>query len=276
MIGAGLILVLTALASAPLEVPGEVGNGDVFLLSIPGGAEVPQEITFLDQSYPPLPLPGGKGAFFLVAVDLDTEPGTYPVKMTFDGQGRLARDLSLRIFRRDYPEEKLTLPEAMVTPPKEVLDRIAGERKAAAEVYRTSQREALWSPPFTRPVDGPPSGNFGRRRILNGLPRSPHSGEDFSAPAGTPVQAVARGRVMMAQDLYYSGLTLLIDHGAGLVSQYFHLQEMVAGEGDMVRKGDVVGKVGSTGRVTGPHLHFGLRLFEKRVNPLQIWELFPE
>ena len=102
------------------------------------------------------------------------------------------------------------------------------------------------------------------------------SNSDFAAPRGAEVRSVARGRVKMARDLYYSGKTLLIDHGAGLVSQFFHLDEMLVAEGTEVERGSLIGRVGSTGRVTGPHLHFGLRLYGARVNPLQIWELFPE
>ncbi|MFC1657297.1 M23 family metallopeptidase [Candidatus Moduliflexota bacterium] len=267
-----LALALAAAPTAPVEIPGEVGNGDLFVARPAAGAVAPDEIIFLDQTYRLIGPPGGRDAFFLVAVDLDTEPGSYDMLVRFpDGK---ERRVPLAVVPREYAEEHLTLDKAMVTPPEEVLERIAAERKAAAAVYRTSREKPLWAPPFRRPVEGSPSGNFGRRRILNGLPRSPHSGEDYSAPRGAGVRAVASGRVRMARDLYYSGKTLLIDHGAGLVSQYFHLDEMKVREGEAVEKGDVVGAVGSTGRVTGPHLHFGIRLHGQRVNPSLLWEIF--
>ena len=124
-------------------------------------------------------------------------------------------------------------------------------------------------------MNGEPSGNFGKRRVLNGKPKSPHSGVDYSAPAGEKVRAVSSGKVKMADDLYYSGYTVLLDHGGGLVSQYFHLQEITVEEGAAVEAGDLLGRVGSTGRVTGPHLHFGLRLYGRRVDPEGLWTLFP-
>ena len=270
---AAMVLALAALAAAPVEYPGKVGNGDIVLVVGGETAEAPEAAEFLGQRYPVLRSPGGS-SYFLLAVDLDTEPGRYPLKVI--SQGGVLRVLEMEVQEREYPVEELILPRAMVTPPEEVLDRIAAERKAAAEVYRTSSLSPLWTPPFRRPVEGEPSGNFGRRRVLNGRPRSPHTGEDYSAPRGAEVRSVARGRIRMARDLYYSGKTLLVDHGAGLVSQYFHLDEMLASEGEVVEKGALIGRVGSTGRVTGPHLHFGLRLFGSRVDPSQIWELFPQ
>jgi murein DD-endopeptidase MepM/ murein hydrolase activator NlpD len=274
MFATGIILAVSVLAAAPVELPERVSNGDIFVVPVTAGAEVPLSLEFLDQEYPSIgPWEDGP-PFFLLAVDLETSPGTYPLILNM-GKG-VRRTLELAVELREYPVEELTLPKAMVTPPQEVLERIAAERKAAAEVYVTSAPGARWTPPFARPAEGEPSGNFGKRRILNGLPRSPHSGEDFSSPRGAEVRAVAGGMVKMARDLYYSGKTLLLDHGAGLVSQYFHLDEMLVGEGEEVKKGSLIGKVGSTGRVTGPHLHFGIRLYGKRVNPSQLWELFPQ
>jgi hypothetical protein len=274
MFTAGIILALAALTAAPVELPEKVANGDIFLVPVAAGAEAPVSLEFLDQEYPSIQPSEAASPFFLLAVDLERSPGTYPLILNM-GRG-VRRTLDLAVELREYPVEELSLPKAMVTPPEEVLERIAAERKAAAEVYRTSDRAARWTPPFVRPSEGEPSGNFGKRRILNGLPRSPHSGEDFSSPRGAEVRAVAGGIVRMARDLYYSGKTLLIDHGAGLVSQYFHLDELLVAEGEEVERGWLIGKVGSTGRVTGPHLHFGIRLYGKRVNPSQLWELFPQ
>ena len=104
--------------------------------------------------------------------------------------------------------------------------------------------------------------------------KSPHTGQDYNAPSGTPVKAVAGGKVRLAADFYYSGLTLFLDHGAGLVSVYMHLEKMLVAEGETVSAGQVIGRVGSTGRATGPHLHLGVRLFEQRVDPETLWGLF--
>ena len=268
------VLAGAALAAAAVVAPPSVGVGDPFVVMAQPGRHAPTEVRFMDQDFPAIQPEGWEAPFFLVGSDLQSEPGQYELKIRYGPGDRREETLVVSVDTREFPEERLTLPTEMVTPPPEVLERIAREREAAAAVYRGTSPSALWSPPFGKPVEGSPSGNFGRRRILNGQARSPHSGEDYSAPHGTTVRAAAGGIVRMARDLYYSGNTVLIDHGAGLVSQYFHLDDILVGEGQEVSRGDPVGRVGATGRVTGPHLHFGLRLYGRRVNPSVIWDLF--
>ncbi len=113
----------------------------------------------------------------------------------------------------------------------------------------------------------PEGGRFGARRFFNGQPRSPHSGADYAAAEGTPVRAVAAGTVVLADDLFFSGRSLFVDHGDGLISMYFHLSEALPGEGEEVRRGETIGRVGQTGRATGPHLHFGVRWRGARIDP---------
>jgi murein DD-endopeptidase MepM/ murein hydrolase activator NlpD len=229
-------------------------------------------VRFLGKLYPPLVLGGESAPVFLLGVDMDAAPGTESAVIARAG-GEEQR-VPVEIVRRTFAEERLTLAPAMVTPPKELEERIAREQEQAAEVYRNSSGPALWERGFMRALEQPAAGNFGRRRILNGIPKSPHGGQDYTAPAGTPVRAIAAGRVRIARDYYYSGLTLLVDHGAGLVSQYLHLEKMLVAEGDAVAAGQVIGRVGATGRATGPHLHLGARLFEQRVDPESLWGLF--
>jgi murein DD-endopeptidase MepM/ murein hydrolase activator NlpD len=258
---------------AALVVPDVVHNGDLFVVGQGPEKRVPEAVEFLEKSYPPI-ADGEGGVFFLLAVDLQAPTGSFPLVARYgDGDPETAT-FAVEVGEREFPVERLTLPPKMVTPPPEVLDRIARDREAAAAVYGGTAPKALWSPPFARPTAGVGSGNFGRRRILNDIPKSPHSGEDYSAPRGQAVRATAGGRVGMAEDLYYSGNTVLIDHGAGLVSQYFHLDSMSVVEGQVVARGEEIGRVGSTGRVTGPHLHFGIRLFGMRADPAMLWELF--
>ena len=246
--------------------------GDVFVLRPPPGKGAPESAQFLGKRYPAVALAGEPAPVFLLGADMDAAPGRETVVVARAG-GEEQR-IAVEIVKRAFPEEKLTLPPAMVTPPKELEERIAREQEEAAAVYRGSGGAALWARGFTRPLSQKAAGNFGRRRILNGIPKSPHGGQDYTAPGGTPVRAIAAGRVRIARDYYYSGLTLLVDHGAGLVSQYLHLEKMLVGEGDTVSAGQVIGRVGSTGRATGPHLHFGVRLFEQRVDPETLWGLF--
>jgi murein DD-endopeptidase MepM/ murein hydrolase activator NlpD len=128
----------------------------------------------------------------------------------------------------------------------------------------------LWTGAFVRPVEAPANSAFGTRSILNGQPRSAHGGADFSSPAGTPVRAANAGRVMLAGDLYYTGGTVVIDHGLGVVSLFAHLSAIDAREGATVAAGEVVGRVGATGRVTGAHLHWTVRVGGARVDPLSL------
>jgi murein DD-endopeptidase MepM/ murein hydrolase activator NlpD len=261
-----------AVAGAPV-VPAAVRPGDLFVLRLPPGQAAAESALFLGKTYPPLAVPGEGGEVFLLGVDLDAVPGESEIVVL--RKGGVREQLRTTISDRVFPEERLTLPPAMVTPPKELEERIAREQALAAEIYRTPAAARLWERGFVPALEQKAAGNFGRRRILNGIPKSPHAGQDYTAPAGTPVRAVAGGRVRLARDFYYSGLTLLVDHGAGLVSQYLHLQEMLVAEGDVVAAGQVIGRVGSTGRATGPHLHLGVRLFEQRVDPETLWGLFP-
>jgi len=249
-----------------------VRPGEVFIVRAPTGKGLPESALFLGKRYPAIALGGEPLPLFLLGTDLDVKPGRETVLIARSG-GEEQR-LGVEIVTRAFPEERLTLPPAMVTPPKELEERIAREQELAAEVYRSSGGAALWERGFTRSLGQKAAGNFGRRRILNGIPKSPHAGQDYTAPAGTPVQAIAAGRVRLARDFYYSGLTLLIDHGAGLVSQYLHLEKTLVAEGEIVAAGQVIGRVGSTGRATGPHLHLGARLFEQRVDPETLWGLF--
>lgn len=273
-------LIAALLVAAPSGVaavePGamrSVRPGDLFVLRPPQAPGAPVSAVFLGRTYPALRLTGEPEPLFLLGVDLDAAPGREEVRVLRVDGGE--ERLPVAVLKRAFPEERLKLPPAMVTPPKELEERIAREQALAAEVYRTPVPGALWDRGFSPALSQKAAGNFGRRRILNGLAKSPHAGQDYSAPAGTPVKAIAAGKVRLARDFYYSGLTLLVDHGAGLVSQYLHLERMLVAEGESVAAGQQIGRVGSTGRATGPHLHLGLRLFEQRVDPESLWGLFP-
>lgn len=260
----------TATAAPSVLVPEAVRPGDLFVVRVAGDGPAPALALFGGLEF--RPVGPREGPLFLLGTDLEAPPGGVDrVVVRFEGGAEASAPV--RIAPRAFPEERLTLPREMVTPPKELLERIAREREAAAEVYRSSTPLPLWEGWFAPPVPAPADGNFGRRRILNGEPRSPHSGQDYKVPAGTTVRATAAGKVRLARDLYYSGLTVLLDHGAGLVSQYFHLEKLLVAEGETVAAGQAVGRSGSTGRVTGPHLHFGLRLHGLRVDPESLWGL---
>ena len=269
------LLACPAAFAAPQPVaPLKVRPGDVFVVRAPPGRGTPESARFLGRTYPPIAVSGQREPVFLLGADMDTPIGRELIVLARSGGDDQV--LEVEIVVRPFPEERLTLPPAMVTPPKDLEERIAREQALAAEIYRTSAAQGIWDRGFSRALEQKAAENFGRRRILNGIPKSPHAGQDYTAPAGTPVKAIAAGRVRLARDFYYSGLTLLVDHGAGLVSQYLHLEKMLVAEGETVAAGQVIGRVGSTGRATGPHLHLGARLYEQRVDPESLWKLFAE
>ena len=136
-----------------------------------------------------------------------------------------------------------------------------------------SGTDRLWSAPFVRPVREPANSRFGTRSVFNGEVRRPHGGADFLSPAGTLVHAPNAGRVAAARDLFFTGNTVIIDHGMGVVSLLAHLSAMNVREGDVIEAGQVIGRVGATGRVTGPHLHWGVTVTGARVDPLSVLSL---
>ena len=175
----------------------------------------------------------------------------------------------LDIEKRDYRIQRIDgLPPKMVTPDAEALERIRRENARIAEVRARDTPEALFAGGFAWPVEGPISGVYGSQRVLNGEPRRPHFGVDVAAPAGTPVKAPADGIVALAEeDLYYTGGTVMLDHGHGLTSVYSHLSAVTVTVGEHLKQGEVIGRVGATGRVTGAHLDWRVNWFKTRLDP---------
>ena len=206
----------------------------------------------------------------LVGIDLDVAPGQHEVTVTA-GADRATHTLAVE--SKSFPTRKLTVDEAFVNPPAEAMARIEADTKRLAAVWAASATTRLWSGAFVRPVAEAANSAFGSRSVFNGEARSPHSGADFSSPAGTPVRAPNAGRVVLTGDLYFSGNTVILDHGLGLFSLFAHLRAIGVREGAMVTTGDVLGEVGATGRVTGPHLHWAVRANDARVDPLSLLAL---
>jgi murein DD-endopeptidase MepM/ murein hydrolase activator NlpD len=212
----------------------------------------------------------------LVGVDLEKAPGEYELKIT----GRLASGekfsckAMVGVKEGHFATERLQVGKQFVEPSAEQIKRADEERQKLREIYDRVTPEKLWEGKFRIPLDGVTSGsNFGRRRILNGNPGSPHGGADLPGTTGTPVHAAQRGRVVLAEELFFSGNTVVVDHGLGIYTFYGHFSAIDVKAGDMVETGAVLGKVGATGRVTGPHLHWGLTVEKARVNPMQLVRL---
>lgn len=204
----------------------------------------------------------------LVGIDLDTKPGVYRLRLQRAGSAtRTTR--TLRVVQRRFRERHLRVADDYVDPPAETLAQIAQDSAALAEAYaRISPKR--WSGAFVAPVDGNPTSNFGTRSYYNGQRRSPHSGVDFVGKPGTPIRAANHGEVIVAAPMYFTGNTVVIDYGARLFSVFAHLSELHVKPRDIVEPTTIVGLVGATGRVTGPHLHWSVRLNGARVDPLSL------
>ena len=212
----------------------------------------------------------------LLGVDLEKVPGEYELRVT--GQTASGEKISCSVMvavqKGQFATEKLQVEKQFVEPSPEQIKRANDERQKLRDIFDRVTPERLWDGPFRIPLDGVTTGsNFGKRRILNGNPGSPHGGMDLPGTTGTPVHAAQRGRVALAEELFFSGNTVVVDHGLGIYTLYAHLSEIDVKTGETLETGAVLGKVGATGRVTGPHLHWGLTVERARVNPLLLVKL---
>lgn len=212
----------------------------------------------------------------LLGVDLTKPAGKYEFTVAVQKENgeQVSCSAAVEVSEGHFATENLTVKNEFVQPDPEQLARAEADTKKLRAIYDHITPERLWDGTFRVPLDGVVKGtNFGHRRVLNGHPGSPHSGVDFPSPTGTPVHASQRGRVVLAEDLFFSGNTVVVDHGLGIYTFYCHFSEIDVHVGEDVNKGDVLGKVGATGRVTGPHLHWGLSVEHARVNALDIVKL---
>ena len=173
----------------------------------------------------------------------------------------------LLVVERKFPSTKLTLDPNYVTPPASLQARIKREAELVALAMSVVTPEWLGDGPFVAPHDAPSWSNFGQRRVNNNVLQSLHTGVDLRVPFGEPIKAANAGRVAMASDLYLGGKTVIIDHGLGVFSSYGHMSELLVKRGEAVKKGQTIGRCGTTGRSTGPHLHWSVKIFSARVDP---------
>lgn len=200
--------------------------------------------------------------FAAVGLPLDADPDT-GLTITVDGESRV-----VHVVEHAYREQRLTVKNREhVSPGEEALKRIGRERKEIDAALNGWRDIEVSEPSLTAPVDGRRSSSFGLRRFFNDQPRSPHKGMDIAATEGTPIMAPADGLVVATGDYFFNGSTVIVDHGQGFVTMYCHLSSIEASVGDELERGEVLGKVGATGRVTGPHLHFGTYLAGTAVDP---------
>lgn len=246
--------------------PTETGPGGILLVTV-RNVQGPVEGTF-----------SGKKLFFnpakdsykaIIGIDLFSEPGAYELDITAGG---LAVKRSVAVSKKEYPIQRLTLPRGMVELSPENEARVERDRKKTAALWPI-QTDRGWSGDFVNPREGEIVTGFGVRRFMNGVPKNPHTGVDVAADEGDEVRAPNGGTVALVDDMFYSGNSIVVDHGQGIYTMFFHLSKILVTPGQAVKKGEVIGLVGSMGRATGPHLHWGVRVQGARVDPLELLRL---
>lgn len=265
---------------APMGFDGEYSGkqGQVLLIKVKGeeqatevkGMFLSRTIPFFREFRPGEPA----GYLGLLGIDMQDEPGTYELAVEVR-QGEQAKRLSVNILvaKENFSVEHLTLPKEKVDLDEKATARWKAEQEQVKQALAENSRLKLWRSNFLEPVNGKRTGIFGSVRVMNGKARNPHNGEDIGAPVGTDVAATNDGVVRLTVDHIFSGRGVFVDHGLGFYSMYFHLSEILVKDGDLVKAGQIIGKVGATGRATGPHLHWGVKLNGARVNPYSILDL---
>lgn len=273
-----LMLCLCGVLSAPagaaplLDAPDRVARGDAFLVL----ASSPQPVQRFVFSW------GGKDyaadayqegeqwqAVILLGMPLEEKQTVRTLTVRGGSESASAR---IAVFDRKRPVQKLTVDRKYVSPPADVMARIKEDRRKVARALAIYSSRRSWTVPFVRPVEGGISSQYGLRRVFNGQPRGFHKGLDLRSPEGTPIKACADGVVTLADNLYFSGNAVYLDHGLGVVTAYLHMSKILVRPGESVRRGQVVGLVGATGRVTGPHLHLSLFAQGQSVDILPLLE----
>ena len=251
--------------------PSFIGQGEAGLVTVRARALEPA-VTWLEKKVTLAFSNRDKLWTGFFGADLTTPPGRYTLKIN-GTEGGSPEYVTVTVLSKDHGTRSITVPTAMVELDTETLVRVRKEIKGVKEILARSAADPLWWGSWKRPVPGIVVSPFGCRNIVNGMKRSPHSGVDLRAPAGTPVKVTNRGVVALTADHFFSGKSIIIDHGGGIHSMYFHLNHISVEVGDVVEKGELIGLTGSSGRVTGPHLHFGIRLDGRRINPLKLIEI---
>ncbi len=215
-----------------------------------------------------------KEYFTILGIDMAQSPGVYPLEVVWDGcdDCPMAR-YEIEVISSSFGTQTLSLPKGMVDLDPPALARVEREKKQLQSVFVGRLGQKLWDGSFIVPVQGKILNTFGFKRILNGQVRNQHSGEDIGAPMGTPVLATNRGKVVVIGEFYFNGHSVIVDHGFGFFTMYFHLLSIAVTEGQIVERGEILGQVGQSGRATGPHLHWGAKLNGARINPFALLSL---
>lgn len=236
--------------------PSEVTVGEPFIVKISSRLTVEDlNLLWADKV---IPLAGhGNSAEIMLPAPLEAELQTYSLVIVSANEGFRVYSSSILIKEKDFPVQSLSVDSRYVNPPKDVMPRIERESKKNRAIFAAYTPQKYWRAPLERPLPGIITSEFGVRRVFNDEPRSRHRGVDFRGAEGSEIRSLAAGRVVLAEDQYYAGNFVIVDHGQGVYSSYAHLSAFRVKKGDRVDAGSLIGLVGKTGRVTGPHLHLG-------------------
>lgn len=266
----GLLLASTAQAATlQLDCPRSVPIGAPFTIEVKSDQPLTQvRVEWGGEILDLAALQGASELWLLLGTDvLKSRTGAATLRVSRLGLRPEVVSASISIENQKFPAQHLTVAPEMVTPPAQVLARIARERDVVGAVLSQVSSINHLELPLLRPVPGVVTSAYGLTRFFNNEPRNPHRGLDLRAAKGDPVQATAKGQVVLAEEHYYAGRSVYLDHGQGVHSVYMHLDEILVQPGEMVEPGQVLGRVGMTGRVTGPHLHFGLYVLDLAMDP---------
>ncbi len=265
-----IVLPAISLAGSRITIkPEKLYPGDLFLIKTdyPAHSLIRAELNRREFHFSSC---GERCSYAIGAIYMETRAGTYKLKIYLKNGKKMIKTLWIR--KKEFPVLKLELPEDKVTLGPEDEARANREDELLRAIWQL-RTERLWNGRFLRPLGNEVSTGFGVKRLINGHKFSIHKGIDIKAKEGEPVKAVNNGRVVLTEELFFGGKTVVIDHGEGLFSVYMHLSEYRVKEGDLVSAGEVIGLAGSTGRASGPHLHFGFKVEDISVNPESLFEL---
>lgn len=249
-------------------IPREVIPGDVFIIKVETDGTKSAMAEFMGSKINLYPL-NENHLLAIVPVDIDITPGKYGIDIT-EGEDRHKTEIIVR--QHEFKTIKLTLPEGKVTLSPEDEERAAREAELLNKIWPEITSPA-WNGQFTSPVNSEVSTGFGVKRIMNEKKTSVHKGTDFRGETGAPVKAINSGTIVLTEDLFFGGNTLIVDHGMGLYSIYMHLSKFGVSKGEKVSKSQIIGSIGSTGRASGPHLHMSVRLNGMSINPESLFKL---
>ncbi|HEU4684673.1 MAG TPA: M23 family metallopeptidase [Nitrospira sp.] len=265
---------------SPKGIDGQYSGkqGQILVIKVPMDEQATEvKGTFLDRTIPFFrEYRSGEPAGYLglLGIDMQDAPGMHELAIDVrNGDQKKRLSYNVLVTKEKFGIEHLKLPKDKVDLDDKTLARWKAEQEQVRQALAENSALRLWRSDFVEPVSGKRSGIFGSVRIMNGQPRNPHNGEDIGAPLGTEVTATNDGIVRLTVDHFFSGKGVFVDHGLGFYSMYFHLSDVLVNDGDLVQAGQVIGRVGATGRATGPHLHWGVKLNGARVNPYALLDL---